>query len=35
MSANVCNWSTTQGDVDQGLYAIIGIAKSEVVDESQ
>lgn len=35
MRISVCNWSTTQDDVDQSLDAIIRIAKSEVVDEPE
>ena len=35
MRISVCNWSTTQNDVDQSLDAIIRIAKSEVVDERE
>jgi glutamate/tyrosine decarboxylase-like PLP-dependent enzyme len=35
MRISVCNWSTTQGDVDQSLDAIIRIARSEVVDEGE
>lgn len=35
MRISVCNWSTTKGDVDQSLDAIIRIANSEVVDERQ
>jgi glutamate/tyrosine decarboxylase-like PLP-dependent enzyme len=35
MRISVCNWSTTEEDVDQSLDAIIRIAKSEVVDKRQ
>ena len=35
MRISVCNWSTTQNDVDQSLDAIIRIAKSEVIDERE
>ncbi len=35
MRISVCNWSTTQDDVDQSLDAIIRIAKSEVVNEGE
>lgn len=35
MRISVCNWSTTQDDVDQSLDAIIRIAKSEVIDERE
>jgi glutamate/tyrosine decarboxylase-like PLP-dependent enzyme len=35
MRISVCNWSTTQDDVDQSLDAIIRIARSEVVNEGE
>ena len=35
MRISVCNWSTTQDDVDQSLDAIIQIARSEVVNEGE
>ena len=35
MRISVCNWSTTEDDVDQSLAAIIRSAKSELVDEGE
>jgi len=35
MRISVCNWSTTQDDVDQSLDAIIRIANLEVVNEGE
>lgn len=35
MRISVCNWSTSEDDVDQSLEAIIRIANSKVVDEGE